>query len=154
MTRTTGRPSAVLALVAALTAVLAAGCSSSAPAPASTSTGPSATASNGTGAPSGSTGGSSSTGNSGSSRSTAATTVSIKDFKFSPGTLTVAPGATVTVTNQDSTTHTLTSAGQKAFDTGSIAPGATATFTAPDTPGPYPYLCTIHQFMTGTLTVQ
>jgi plastocyanin len=83
----------------------------------------------------------------------AADTIVISNFAFSPATLTVAPGATVTVKNQDSTTHTVTASGNKVFDTGGVNAGATATFKAPTTPGSYPYTCTIHPFMKGTLKV-
>ncbi|KJS58088.1 hypothetical protein VM95_35615 [Streptomyces rubellomurinus] len=62
------------------------------------------------------------------------------------------PGDTITVVNDDTTAHTLT-ASDKSFDTGTIAPGKSATLTAPAKPGSYPYICTIHQFMHGTLTV-
>ncbi|WP_225448675.1 cupredoxin domain-containing protein [Streptacidiphilus sp. P02-A3a] len=79
--------------------------------------------------------------------------MTIHNFAFSPATLTVTPGEKVTVVNQDSTAHTVTATGTKAFDTGDVAPGATATFNAPSTAGSYPYICTIHQFMHGTLTV-
>jgi plastocyanin len=79
--------------------------------------------------------------------------VSIKNLAFNPATLTVKAGAVVTVTNNDSTTHTLTAGGAKAFDTGDIAPGRTVTFTAPSKAGSYPFTCTIHPFMKGTLTV-
>ncbi|MGN5631739.1 cupredoxin domain-containing protein [Streptomyces sp. AC154] len=82
------------------------------------------------------------------------TKVSIKDFKFRPADPTVAPGARITVTNDDTTTHTMTATKGKAFDTGDIAPGKSATFTAPSKAGAYPYDCTIHPFMTGTLTVK
>ena len=91
-----------------------------------------------------------------SSSSTAvagAAQIVIDNFTFSPATLTVTPGEKVTVVNKDSTTHTVTATGNKAFDTGDIASGATTTFTAPSTDGSYPYICTIHQFMHGTLTV-
>ena len=91
-----------------------------------------------------------------SSSSTAvagAAQIVIDNFTFSPATLTVTPGEKVTVVNKDSTTHTVTATGNKAFDTGDIASGATTTFTAPSTAGSYPYICTIHQFMHGTLTV-
>jgi len=76
----------------------------------------------------------------------------IKNFAFHPADFTVAPGATITVTNEDSVDHTFT-ARNRAFNTGDIAPGATVTVKAPTTPGSYPYLCLIHQFMTGVLTV-
>ena len=80
-------------------------------------------------------------------------TIIIQNFAFHPATLTVQPGATVTVTNEDSTTHTVTATGAKAFDTGNVGPGKTVTFTAPATAGAYPYICEIHQYMQGTLTV-
>lgn len=79
-------------------------------------------------------------------------TIVIKNFTFSPMSITVAPGATVTVHNEDSTTHTLTATGG-AFNTGDIAPGATKTFIAPHRAGTYSYICSIHQYMTGTLEV-
>ena len=77
----------------------------------------------------------------------------IQNFAFSPASLTVTPGEKVTVMNKDSTTHTVTATGAKAFDTGDVASGATTTFTAPTKAGSYPYICQIHQFMHGTLTV-
>jgi plastocyanin len=90
----------------------------------------------------------------GSGTAASAHTVMIKNFSFSPSTLTVAPGTKVTVTNEDSVTHTVTStASPHAFDTGDVASGATATFTAPSAAGTYAYICTIHTFMHGTLTV-
>lgn len=79
--------------------------------------------------------------------------IDIKDFAFGPAALTVKPGAVVTVTNSDSTTHTVTATGAKAFDTGDISPGKTVTFTAPSKAGSYPYTCTIHPFMKANLTV-
>jgi plastocyanin len=97
----------------------------------------------------GSSGGGSST----STTPAAPDTITINNFAFSPSTLTVSPGAKVTVKNADSTTHTVT-ASDKSFDTGDIATGATTTFTAPSKPGTYKYICTIHQFMQGTLTVK
>lgn len=85
----------------------------------------------------------------------AADTIVIKNFAFSPATLTVGPGAIVTVHNDDSATHTVTATGSsKPFDTGNVAPGASATFTAPSVAGSYTYICRIHQFMHGTLVVR
>jgi plastocyanin len=101
-------------------------------------------------------------------------------FKYT-GSLTVNPGQSVTVTNDDATDHTLTDpttlagqtpagqtpggqtptgqtpTGQKAalFSTGTIAPsGGTESFTAPAAPGSYPFGCRFHPTMKGTLTVQ
>ncbi len=72
---------------------------------------------------------------------------------FSPMSLSVSPGATVTVKNEDSATHTVT-ASDKSFDTGDVAPGGTKTFTAPKKAGSYSYICSIHNYMQGTLTVK
>lgn len=96
------------------------------------------------------------TGSTGSTGSAGrADTIVIKNFAFQPSTLDAAPGAKVTVENEDSATHTVTASGSaKPFDTGNIAAGATVTFTAPAQPGSYPYICQIHQFMHGTLVVR
>ena len=72
---------------------------------------------------------------------------------FTPMSLSVSPGATVTVTNKDSATHTLTATGGQ-FDTGDITKDQTRTFKAPSKPGTYHYICSIHQFMTGTIIVK
>ena len=73
---------------------------------------------------------------------------------FSPASITVSPGAVVTVKNKDSVTHTLTDkANPTLFSTGDVRPGQTKTFKAPDKPGSYPVFCTIHQYMTSTLVV-
>ena len=104
-----------------------------------------------------------SSGGDGSSTSTTAsaspsgskqTRIVIKDFAFTPSTLTVAPGAKVTVVNEDSTTHTVTATDAKAFDTGNIDANRTVTFTEPSKSGTYPYKCTIHPNMKGSLTVR
>jgi plastocyanin len=123
-----------LVLVAALTACSSSSSSSSAP---SASSSTSATAS------------------SAGQKPVASDSIVIKNFAFSPASLTVSPGAVVTVRNEDSVTHTLTDkADSKLFNTGPVSPGQTKTFTAPDKPGSYPFLCTIHQYMTGTLVVR
>jgi plastocyanin len=81
-----------------------------------------------------------------------ASAITIQSFAFSPKTVTVAPGTTVTVTNKDQVAHTVTSA-SGGFNTGDIDAGASKTFKAPSKPGRYPYICSIHQFMMGTLVV-
>jgi len=86
----------------------------------------------------------------GGAPATTGDTITIQNFKFS--SVTVKPGATVTVKNMDSTTHTST-ASKGEWDTGNIDAGQSKTFTAPSTPGAYAFHCNIHQFMTGTLTV-
>ncbi|MFC5661926.1 cupredoxin domain-containing protein [Kitasatospora misakiensis] len=93
---------------------------------------------------------------SGSFAPAGAATVTIKNFLFGPANLTVAPGTTITVTNQDSAGHTLTAIAPTAgaFDTGLLEQGKSATITAPTTPGSYPFHCDVHPTMTGTLVVQ
>ena len=83
---------------------------------------------------------------------TGAATITIKSFAFS-GPSSIAPGAEVTVKNQDAEAHTLTADGAGGFDV-TIDPGASETFTAPSKPGSYPYHCTYHSNMHGTLTVK
>ena len=92
-----------------------------------------------------------STGSSGGATST--TSITISNFMFSPMRASVSPGATVSVTNKDSVTHTLT-ASQGQFDTGDIGANQTKTFTAPTKPGTYSYICNIHQYMKGTIVVR
>lgn len=93
-------------------------------------------------------------GGSGSGSSGSATTIVIKDFSFVPPMDKVKPGTTITVKNEDPTTHTLTSTSNpRAFNTGDISANSTKTFTAPSKPGSYPYICLIHQYMHGTLVV-
>lgn len=81
----------------------------------------------------------------------AASTLSIAGFAFSPRSVSVLPGETVSVTNNDSVAHTSTSSG---WDSGDIQPGGTYTFAAPMLPGTYDFHCSIHPFMTGTLVVR
>ena len=76
--------------------------------------------------------------------------MTIADFGFSP--LTVAPGATVTVTNVDGTPHTVTAVGGE-FASGLIDPGASVAFVAPTQPGTYTFVCDFHPTMQGTLVV-
>ena len=79
--------------------------------------------------------------------------VKINDFKFSPASDTVKQGARVTVTNQDSTAHTATADDGHSFDTGTLARGTSQTISV-SKPGSYPYHCSIHPFMHGTLVVK
>ena len=75
--------------------------------------------------------------------------VTISNYEFSPETITVSAGATVTWTNQDSTTHTATGNG---ISTGPLNRGqsGSATFSRA---GTYPYQCSIHPNMTGQVVV-
>jgi plastocyanin len=77
--------------------------------------------------------------------------VVIADFAFSiPSGLDA--GATVTVENDDSTTHTFTADGGE-FDSGNVAGGESTEITLPAEPGDYDVHCEIHRSMSGTVTV-
>jgi amicyanin len=79
--------------------------------------------------------------------------VAIKNFAFSPATLKVKVGTTVTWTNQDTDAHTVTSAGSGGpLRSAALNTHATYSFTFTK-PGTYSYLCTIHPFMTATVEV-
>jgi plastocyanin len=78
--------------------------------------------------------------------------VAISGFAFSPKTVTVTVGDTVTWTNSDSTAHTAT-ADDGSFDTGTLGNGATGSATF-STAGTFAYHCKIHAAMTGTITVE
>ena len=79
-------------------------------------------------------------------------TVDIKNFAYLPRYSAVAPGATVTVRNDDQVIHTVT-ADNGAFNTGNVAQGLPASFQAPTKPGRYAFHCFHHPYMTGILTV-
>jgi plastocyanin len=72
---------------------------------------------------------------------------------YSPNPQTVRVGQTVAWRNSDSSTHTATqdSAG---FNTGNIAGGATSSPITMSAAGTFPYHCTLHPGMIGTITVQ
>jgi plastocyanin len=71
---------------------------------------------------------------------------------YAPNPVTISAGTTVRWVNNDSIAHTSTSdAGS--FDTGTIAAGASASSTF-QTAGSFPYHCTFHRGMVGTVIVQ
>jgi plastocyanin len=74
----------------------------------------------------------------------------ISGFEFEGAT--AAAGATVAISNEDTTTHTVTSA-DDLFDT-SVSGGESGEITAPSEPGEYEYRCAIHSSMQGTLVVE
>jgi plastocyanin len=77
--------------------------------------------------------------------------VSIKNFAFSPASVSAKPGDTVTWTNNDSVAHTVT-ATDGSFDTGAIDPGKSASITF-SAAGTFAYRCSIHPSMTGSVKV-
>ena len=82
---------------------------------------------------------------------TAGDAVRIADFTFSPATLEVEAGTTVTFTNEDGFPHTV-KAKDDSFDSGNLDKDATFEHTF-DAPGTYAYLCGIHNSMTGSVVV-
>ncbi len=69
---------------------------------------------------------------------------------FSPGTITIDAGQSVTWVNMDKHAHTATGAD---FDTGPMDPDELATVRF-DVPGSYPYSCQFHPVMTGVVEVR
>lgn len=80
------------------------------------------------------------------------TAVEIKDFAFSPETVTVKVGSAITWTNGDGFAHSVKSA-DGSFVSQDLQQGQSysATFSAP---GSYAYVCGIHNSMTGTVVVE
>jgi len=90
-------------------------------------------------------------------RQTAATTekggakVSIANFAFTPGEITIAPGESVTWTNDDGAPHGL-EYHDGAPGTDLLLPGASFSRRF-DRPGTYDYNCSVHPYMTGRVVV-
>jgi plastocyanin len=86
------------------------------------------------------------------SQPTSANAVSISNMSYSPATLTVKKGTTVTWTNSDSAAHTVTADSGNLFDSGTLNPGKTFNFQF-DTAGTFAYHCTFHSSMHGKVIV-
>jgi plastocyanin len=78
--------------------------------------------------------------------------VQIKQFKFVPAQLSVPVGTTVTWTNDDDETHTVT-ATDRAYTSTAMehAESFAHRFNAP---GTYTYFCALHPHMTATVVVR
>ncbi len=85
-------------------------------------------------------------------RAAASGGVTIVDFSFSPGTITINVGDTVTWTNNGPTPHSAT-APNGAFDTGIFPAGESRSHTFSQA-GTFSYICTPHPNMRGTVVVQ
>ena len=73
--------------------------------------------------------------------------------------VTVSPGATIVWDNKDNALHTATSGKSPTadgkFDSGIVtANQQSKPVTVPTEPGEYPYFCTLHPFLQGTVVVQ
>ena len=83
------------------------------------------------------------------------TLIAIRGFAFQPNDVHVKAGSSVTWLNCEpagTPSHTTTS-NQGAWNSPLLAPGDAFTQTF-DTPGVFPYLCSVHPFMTASITVE
>jgi LPXTG-motif cell wall-anchored protein len=78
--------------------------------------------------------------------------VTIVDFEFQPGSVTIDQGDTVTWTNNGPTSHSAT-APDGSFDTGIFPAGQSRSHTF-DEAGTFSYVCTPHPNMHGTIVVR
>jgi len=78
--------------------------------------------------------------------------VSISNFSFQPAKLEVSPGTRIVWTNKDNTAHTVTS-DKGIWASGALNPGTpfVRVFGKGST---FPYHCSIHPFMHGTIVVK
>ena len=82
-----------------------------------------------------------------------APSVTIQNFAFTPASISVKKGTTVTWTNKDSAGHTVTESDSQSGPTsGTLSNGQSYHFTF-NTVGTFHYKCSIHPSMTGTVTV-
>jgi plastocyanin len=81
----------------------------------------------------------------------ATTTVDLpKSYRFTPESIVIEVGATVTWTNSDNFTHNVTLDGAEAL---TMSPGESATHTFAEA-GTYPYVCSLHpRDMQGSVLV-
>ena len=76
----------------------------------------------------------------------------IQNFAFSPSTINIKAGDSITWTNQDSAAHTVTSDSGSELDSELLSQGDAYSHTF-DTPGTYPYHCTPHPGMKAKVIV-
>jgi plastocyanin len=79
-------------------------------------------------------------------------TVSMKDKKYAPASLTIKAGETVVWTNNDEHDHTVV-ADDKSFKSGNIGTGDSFRHQF-DKKGTFTYSCSYHPRMKGTITVE
>ena len=84
----------------------------------------------------------------------ATNSVSLAGLAFSPAAIVVAPGTTVTFTNNDGgITHNVTFSSSAIASIGDFSSGS-QTAVMPTATGTYNYHCTLHAGMTGSVQVQ
>ena len=79
--------------------------------------------------------------------------VGIDNFQFSPATLTVSRGTTVTWINNDDVPHLIVSADRR-FKQSPVLDTGQKYQTTLDKPGTYKYFCSLHPMMQGTIVVK
>lgn len=80
--------------------------------------------------------------------------VTMSGYAYSPATLTIPAGSTVTWTNQDTAPHDVTTtSAPAAFRSPMLDKGGSWSFTF-TTPGTYAYYCTVHPNMTARVVVR
>jgi plastocyanin len=77
----------------------------------------------------------------------------IKDFHFTPQTLTVKSGEKITWINRDEEPHTVVSVEKQFKKSTALDTDQEFTITA-GAPGTYTYFCSVHPKMTGTIVVE
>lgn len=87
------------------------------------------------------------------SAATATTRIAIQGVKYSPETIEIKKGETIAWDNKDMTPHTVTSQGGGELNSGSIEADASWSHTFTQT-GTFPYYCTYHDEMKGTVIVK
>lgn len=78
--------------------------------------------------------------------------VNMQGMAFDPQTVTIKVGDTVTWTNKDDVSHNATAV-DKSWKTETFGKDGTGSVTF-TTAGTFPYICTVHPNMTGTVIVQ
>ncbi len=79
-------------------------------------------------------------------------TITIQNFAFSPASVTIPKGTTVTWINEDSVNHQIVDDAGTVFSSESLPKGAVYSFKF-DNSGSYPYHCSIHPSMKGVVIV-
>ena len=79
-------------------------------------------------------------------------TVVMSNISFGPDSIIVPVGTAISWQNNDGVNHTSTS-DTGLWDTGVISPGTSKSVTF-NTAGSFPYHCTVHPMMTGTVIVK
>jgi plastocyanin len=87
-----------------------------------------------------------------SSATPGANEVLIQNNAFDPATITVSAGTTVTWTNKDAVSHTVTSNTGGELNSGTLGTNGVYTHMFA-TAGSYPYHCVVHPSMTATVIV-